>query len=155
MKRTPLKRRSSPLKKSSRHLRPRSRNALAVLEAEADRLWAYAIRRRDGHRCQRCGLVGSDAAHVYPRRFKMLRHNLNNGLILCRSCHSYADNEGRHDFVRWFHDKFPLRTAMMAGMAGIVGPSVYRSHMKQVVAKLSLWKIEGKQIVTISHSEYL
>lgn len=55
----------------------------------ADRAWSRAVRERDGYRCRKCGGPGGDGAHVISRRYLKTRHNVANGLDLCRGCHSY------------------------------------------------------------------
>jgi hypothetical protein len=54
---------------------------------KADRLWAVAIKARDGH-CLRCGQdYHLEAAHIWGRNHYGVRWDLENGIALCRSCH--------------------------------------------------------------------
>jgi 5-methylcytosine-specific restriction endonuclease McrA len=57
----------------------------------ADVMWARAVKERDGYICRRCGLIGEDAHHVATRgRRPDLKHDLDNGLTLCRGCHNWC-----------------------------------------------------------------
>ncbi|MCF7843862.1 HNH endonuclease [Candidatus Gracilibacteria bacterium] len=52
--------------------------------------WRTAIFHRDDFTCQECGIRGGylEAHHIKPwRNFKALRHDINNGITLCRPCH--------------------------------------------------------------------
>ena len=61
-----------------------------------DKLWSKAIRKRDRNSC-RIGMQGlctgraTDACHIFSRRFKVLRWDLNNGIAGCRACHTWAE----------------------------------------------------------------
>lgn len=65
------------------------RKALAAPRDEADRLCRLLVRRREF--CQRCGGVGTDTAHIIPRRYAATRCDLENLLFLCRTCHDIFD----------------------------------------------------------------
>lgn len=73
MKRTPLRRKS------------KSPNAKIV--AAADALWAKIVKDRASGLCEKCGKPGSDAHHMVSRRYRYLRHELANGVYLCKGCH--------------------------------------------------------------------
>ena len=65
----------------------------------ARRLWNLAIFKRDGYVCARClsldkVVAAVDAHHiVHKTQGLALRYELDNGVALCRSCHS-TDSEG-------------------------------------------------------------
>jgi hypothetical protein len=69
-----------------------------------DRLWAQAVKARDGGRCRRCGarpaLRGLHAAHIITRRRYATRWDPANGVVLCMGCHRWA-HEHPGDFARW------------------------------------------------------
>ena len=58
-----------------------------------DKVWARQVKQRDHHRCIRCGRGSPDwqvhAAHIFGRRSKATRTNLDNGLTLCVECHKW------------------------------------------------------------------
>lgn len=72
----------------------------AIKRTAEDRRWAQEIKERDGGICRRCGDRGSDAAHIFSRRYKAIRTNLTNGLVLCRRDHRWA-HEHPEDFSEW------------------------------------------------------
>jgi transcription elongation factor Elf1 len=52
--------------------------------------WAESVRKRDGHRCRRCGTNREmlHAHHIKPRAmYPELTLDLENGVTLCKSCH--------------------------------------------------------------------
>ena len=59
-------------------------------ERYLDGLWSRAIRAKAHGRCQLCGAPAEQAHHVVPRRKKVLRHDIENGVALCFRCHAYA-----------------------------------------------------------------
>jgi 5-methylcytosine-specific restriction endonuclease McrA len=58
------------------------------VENSLDKLWAQAIKQRDGYKCQKCGGVGTDPHHIFSRINKATRWNPQNGITLCRECHT-------------------------------------------------------------------
>lgn len=93
MTRTSLRRSSSPLRK-----RRKTRKG-QVPEAVLDGLWSKRVRERDeacrlmgqmlvmGHVC---GVRPTQAAHIYSRVYRQIRHDLDNGLGLCAACHFFV-----------------------------------------------------------------
>lgn len=64
-----------------------------------DTRWAKQIKERDNYRCRRCDRAAPDwkveAAHIFSRRHKTTRTNLDNGLTLCVTCHRWGhENAG-------------------------------------------------------------
>ena len=58
------------------------------LKDHADQLWKYACIRKWGQNCNVCNAPGSDVHHFFTRHsFARLRHEIANGIILCRACH--------------------------------------------------------------------
>jgi hypothetical protein len=56
-----------------------------------DQKWARAIMERDSWMCQNCGTTKHlDAAHIISKHVNpALRHELSNGVTLCRKCHQF------------------------------------------------------------------
>ena len=54
-----------------------------------DKVWSTSIAKRE--LCEWCGKLGSDPAHIIPRKFLKSRWLLENGLFLCRECHKKFD----------------------------------------------------------------
>jgi predicted restriction endonuclease len=68
----------------------------SVSETSLDNLWRKAIRKKFHGRCGLCGEPGTEAHHVVRRAKKVLRWEIRNGVLLCASCHRYADTgQGR------------------------------------------------------------
>ncbi len=58
--------------------------------SEADRLLRLLVRQRV--RCERCGDLGTDVAHILRRRLNATRCDERNVWFLCRWCHSIVDS---------------------------------------------------------------
>jgi hypothetical protein len=64
-----------------------------VKRSTADQWFSKAVRLRDNHHCQECGKLGTDCAHIYGRRSKVVRWCSLNAVTLCRTCHNgYGEN---------------------------------------------------------------
>lgn len=89
MKRTPLKRRRT--------------TSLARLKRECDTLWAKLVKARYNNRCARCPATENLHAHHIIKRSRSayLRHNLSNGLCLCRDCHAWWHGASEVEAVVW------------------------------------------------------
>ena len=68
-----------------------------------ERLWRAQVLERDGHRCKVCGSQNNlQAHHIIPWSATCdgdeLRHDINNGITLCRDCHlmAHEGNWKRH-----------------------------------------------------------
>jgi len=70
------------------------------LRAILDRMWSGLILRRDVI-CKKCTLQPATSPHhIIPRRYTILRWDLDNGIGLCFKCHRIAhDNPAKFD--RW------------------------------------------------------
>ena len=79
------------------------------LEDKLDKAWSKAIRERDDNECQWCGGEGTQAAHVIPRRYRILRWDWGNGICLCGGCHMWKWHENPLEAADWFENKFPER----------------------------------------------
>lgn len=78
------------------------------LEAKLDKAWSKAIRERDEYTCQRCEKDGNQAAHIIPRRHRILRWDWANGLCLCFACH-HKWHSNPLDSADWFENKYRER----------------------------------------------
>jgi hypothetical protein len=85
----PLVSRRTPIAKRKRPRAVRA-GANAAAEREADHLWRLIVKERAAWRCERCQVPGTqtgmDGAHVFSRRRMSTRHDLANGLCVCRPC---------------------------------------------------------------------
>lgn len=58
------------------------------LKNTADEFWRLCVIKKYGQYCEVCDDTGHDAHHFIPRsQSAILRHNIDNGVILCQSCH--------------------------------------------------------------------
>lgn len=81
--------------------------------------WSVAVRERDGHKCQICGIKAGEltkkgkpvifnAHHIFAKEgvYSFLKLDINNGICLCQSCHRYSRicSPHRQEFVFfiWF-----------------------------------------------------
>ena len=55
----------------------------------ADELARAYVLARDDDTCRRCGATGCDWAHIFSRRYKLIRWNPDNSMALCRGCHMW------------------------------------------------------------------
>ena len=90
IQRSPLiRRRANRGKKTSKRRRSR-----LALRRECDRVFAVAVKDRDGWACRACGShMHPQCAHLVSRRYHATRWDLLNAVCLCSGCH-----------VRWTHD---------------------------------------------------
>lgn len=63
---------------------------VSQIDKDCDQLWSKVILERDP-KCLRCNLPSTDAHHIFKRRKRILRWNLQNGVGVCRRCHSYFE----------------------------------------------------------------
>jgi hypothetical protein len=72
------------------------------LELQIDRLWAKRIRERDTT-CRSCNsdAPGLSAHHIRVRQHTATKFDVQNGILLCRSCHSLQKfrPEKFHDMI--------------------------------------------------------
>ena len=74
--------------------------------------WSNTVRERDKWTCQRCGHFfpegrrrGLDAAHIWSRRIKRTRHDLENGVSLCTGCHNSWAHANPLEFHDWLKQR--------------------------------------------------
>lgn len=68
------------------------------------KLCREAVLRHWGHRCAKCGKGEVEHHHVVRRSFLPLRYDPENGIALCRMCHSWADTGEGREWVRTMVD---------------------------------------------------
>jgi hypothetical protein len=71
------------------------------LEVIADNLWSDLVKKRD-EKCKKCGSVfGLSAHHIRVRQHKSTKYDIDNGIALCRDCHSLQKfrPEQFHDMI--------------------------------------------------------
>lgn len=60
------------------------------LLARQDRAAREVVMERDERTCRRCGTGEFPQwAHVYSRRYRAIRHDPLNAMVLCRNCHAW------------------------------------------------------------------
>lgn len=66
---------------------------IKALMQRCDHLWAKAVKLRAKGVCEWCGKPAIDSHHMVSRaRSRMLRHDLRNGVALCKGCHMEFHN---------------------------------------------------------------
>lgn len=90
----PAKRGAKPPKRISRGKAPnKKRNTPRARASRAgDARWRRLVKKQAGGLCERCRRPRDlDGHHVWPKsHYPHLRHDLANGIALCRECHDYA-----------------------------------------------------------------
>jgi len=77
-----------------------------LLEKRLDTAWSESVRKRDVV-CQKCGGGGClQAHHVFSRRNRSLRWDVENGVTLCLPCHKWWAHRCIGDFYLWFRQKY-------------------------------------------------
>jgi len=63
--------------------------------------WSLAVRERDG-KCMKCGRRdGLQGAHIFSRRSRSVRWDLDNGIALCMACHLFWAHQEPVEFTRF------------------------------------------------------
>lgn len=80
----------------------------------ADELWSLAVKHDWNHVCAICGTKGNlNSHHLIPRQHKATRHDLRNGICLCRRCHIFCPDRAPHQnpagFMQWLESHHPLQ----------------------------------------------
>lgn len=105
IRRAPIQRKR-PRKGTKTSKRRRSRLGM---RRECDRIFAIAVKERDGWSCRNCGThMHPQCAHLVSRRYHATRWDLLNAVCLCAGCHvKYT-----HDPIAWddwIEERFPHR----------------------------------------------
>ena len=63
--------------------------------------WRKVVRARWDNRCAFCGdPKDCECHHIVPRRHRLLRFDLRNGLLLCKHCHRLAPSLTGHELLK-------------------------------------------------------
>ncbi|KKL97405.1 hypothetical protein LCGC14_1834800 [marine sediment metagenome] len=89
---------------------------------KADRLWAAIVLRKNNGGCFLCPEPATDPHHMIPRDHKATRHEVKNGLALCRRCYDRA-----RDYPKAFLDDLCRHSAW-----GLQHWRYYKRHRKDV-----------------------
>ena len=112
------------------------------LELQADRLWSDIVLAEGAGKCLYCGKRprkgACHPAHIVPRRFKHLRHDVRNGISVCFTCHRLIDNEGQQEFRNWLSQNYPEKASMLAvrWLDAKAGP-VTCSMLRDIITRLA------------------
>lgn len=134
MKRTPLKRRRT--------------TSIARLKRECDALWAKVVKAQAGWRCVRCDSPDNLHGHHIVKRSRSayLRHNIDNGLCLCRDCHVWWHNASEIEAVEWTRTVVPSGTIehlMIELQRGRGGWRPSSTHYRDTKVSLEHWLAMG------------
>lgn len=84
---------------------------------ECDRMFALAVKERDGWSCRACGTqMHPQCAHLVSRRYHATRWILDNAVCLCSGCHM----KYTHDplgWEAWIEERWPGRLAQLKARA--------------------------------------
>lgn len=65
------------------------------MSKKMDSAWSLAVRERDRHFCQwlghGCKGKAIHAHHIFSRRYKRLRWDIDNGVAVCAVCHDWIE----------------------------------------------------------------
>eukprot|EP00919_Chromeraceae_sp_WS-2016_P066996 GHVR01158443.1.p2 GENE.GHVR01158443.1~~GHVR01158443.1.p2 ORF type:complete len:117 (+),score=15.82 GHVR01158443.1:703-1053(+) len=108
----------------ARKLTPRKR-----LEKKLDKAWSLAIRERAEYTCEKCGRDANQACHIVPRRYRITRWDLANGVCMCGGCHLWWWHENPLEAADWFEVNYRERWE-------------YLHEQKKLTVKYSLEELE-------------
>lgn len=79
---------------------------------KADWLWAKVIAKIYSGKCVVCGSIKyPNAHHLIPREMYSHRHLIENGVLVCPSCHKYSfqlfAHRGSAMFYKWLINTYP------------------------------------------------
>lgn len=81
------------------------------LKKKLDGLWGAFIRARSDNCCEKCGMYGVNAHHIYTRAKECIRWESLNGVALCPWCHTQSSIFSAHLtpdlFMDWLHEDRP------------------------------------------------
>jgi len=75
------------------------------MNRKLDALWSQAVKAKAGYKCERCLKTRYlNSHHLFSRRYKGLRYDINNGFCLCAGCHIQIAHQKPSVFVLWALD---------------------------------------------------
>lgn len=77
---------------------------------KVDKLWADAVKKLAGNKCEYCGKTSPlNSHHIFSRSKKSTRWNINNGICLCVGHHTFSSSFSAHktpaEFIEWIKEK--------------------------------------------------
>lgn len=86
----------------------KKRSARAI-DRDLLKQWSNDIKERAGWKCEYCGnSSGLNSHHIFSRRFKNIRYNLDAGICLCAKHHLFDSRMSAHKapraFFRWLEE---------------------------------------------------
>lgn len=80
------------------------------LSKKCDKKRSLLVRLRAGNRCEHCGVWGvMNAHHIFSRINYSTKYDLDNGICLCRGCHTMSSKFSAHktplEFALWVIEK--------------------------------------------------
>lgn len=66
-----------------------------------DSKWSLEVRERDRHKCRLwnifndCSIKATQAHHLFTRSYKIIRHDVDNGIAVCWSCHNKIETHSQ------------------------------------------------------------
>ena len=124
-------------------MKPKPFNSSSARKA-LDRIWSALVKRRDGHKCQKCGVPRAweghlHSAHIFGRKLMAVRWSLLNGVTLCWKCHGEWAHREVKEFQTWALARLTPeeRDYLIAESRKIVqfGPMFYESALQVLRAE--------------------
>ena len=80
------------------------------IDKKLDDAWSKLVKIRDGYKCQVCGLESTlNSHHIFTRSRKSTRWDVDNGITLCVSHHTFNHKFSAHitgvEFTHWLELK--------------------------------------------------
>lgn len=76
-----------------------------ISEAMLDKRWGLIVRERAKHKCEHCGKPGNQPHHIFSRNNRNVRWDIDDGVCLCVSCHTFNNYFSAHrtptEFTFW------------------------------------------------------
>lgn len=125
-----------------RKVRPRdpARSARRASVKELDALCREVVFLRDGGKCRRCGKPAVDWSHVYSRRYKWLRWDLDNSSASCKGCHLAWHHRPMEGAKWWEKELGPKRyhaLVLRAARPSKVNPIAVKAYLEQEKARVT------------------
>ena len=92
----------APLPLNIGEKKPKRKTDRKALENKLDTLWAKAVKEKFNNRCAICGTDKNlQAAHLWSRRNKSVRWDINNGIALCTRHHLFWAHREPMEFANF------------------------------------------------------
>jgi DNA-directed RNA polymerase subunit RPC12/RpoP len=109
--------------------------------------WQAAVFKKDDYTCAHCGEKEKrlNAHHIIPYENEETRHDVNNGLTLCTSCHSRVHNKGKKAWNKGIKVSEEMRKKYSVAHLGQVAWNKGKKTSPEVIEKIRLART-GKKI---------